>query len=290
MEIPEKLILSDLISRFAGRIDTQTVPPPPKETVNIADRITLKQNLNTGARDLWDAFKATDYETAYQVNWDKITRRYQLLLKREVDKATPLTLFSMKARIKEADAPEEERLFLDLIKGELPDGDTEALFKANQLRAQDQSREVGGMAIRIGENDLEVIDRLVSPQYREQGIGRLLLDMVEAMAEKEADDVQTSQRIHAETAQLDVICWLWNQGYRPSTREDQVKLDAILCAAPDLRIGENLYVFPETIPSSERLWSNFKSAFRLRLEKIVQPKGPKDIERQRAVTRGKIRL
>ena len=265
-------------------MENQT-PLPPKKIIETKDKTTLSTKLNNSTQKAFEAFQSTNYENGHQANRDdeKLIRRYKPLLDQRIDDGIPLSLFAMKSRMKEGDLPEEEHFILSLHEGEIPQGTAQEMYASNQ-----KAFEIGGLTIRIRNNDFEIIDRFIFPEFRGQGIGSLLLKATETMAQKQATKTQSPQKIHAETAQLDVICWLWNQGYRPSTPNDQTQLEQILSGDSNLKIGENLYVFQKKTHTQECNTRNRKNAFRLRLEKTISPEIPTEISDQQATTQERL--
>ncbi len=146
---------------------------------------------------------------------------------------------------------------------------------------------VGGMMFRVEGNVFELRDRQIFAEYRQQGFGSMALDCSEAYIQERSNETQEEQLIKVNVAQLDVICWLWNKGYRPVDEESSLGLEKVLEGDSKLRLGENLYIFDEKVPEKERTADHLgmQKALRIQFEKKIAPKSSikvQDIQKKTA--------
>lgn len=103
------------------------------------------------------------------------------------------------------------------------------------------------------ERGFDINHRYVEPKYRrKQGVGSMLLDCIESFTKSLATGKQEEVNIFAEVAQLDVIYWLWKNGYKPENKDDWEKMDMIINGDGSLCMSDNLYVFEKDVPEDER--------------------------------------
>jgi predicted GNAT family acetyltransferase len=114
-----------------------------------------------------------------------------------------------------------------------------------------------------GEEGMEIIDRLVSPSFREQGFGKTLMACAEAFIKKDATERQRPIKAFAIMSQLDVIYLFWENGYRPETDEDMNNLEMILTGHEDLALAERFFVFKKGTPDTSKYFVKPNGEFAL---------------------------
>lgn len=145
-----------------------------------------------------------------------------------------------------------------------------------------------------GNGDLDVIDRLTDPKFRNQGFGKILMDCAEAYIQTVATEKQKSVTAYADNiGQLDVIYWFWKNGYRPETEKDWQRLEMVLHGHQDLELAEKLWVFKKDTPDKDRYFTdpsgefyldgqgkraiNYNNAFRIRMVKSISQKPHEEV-------------
>lgn len=275
MERP-KINLQEVLGLYGTQEQKSSVPI---EQLNIQDRggvqATVKQATKEGLA-FYDEIKS-DTPSIEVKDKPEFTLKYYPVSSTVVDSSVPLSLFILKSyTIDKATGAEKEEVHFHLFKGAHQSLSPAAFIRVWKEGLENGS-ETGGMRFEVKNGVMDLTDRLVDERFRGQGIGSYILDAGEEFAQQKANQKQTKETVSAETAQLDVISWLYNKGYRPKTAQDRERLDKILNPDDSLCLGEKLFVFESSVPPAQRTWENFKNSYRIRLEKPVEPQQSADL-------------
>ncbi len=249
-ELPERINFDDVWSLYEGRRPAD-VKPPEIETLNV-DRQNVQEKMNAiGQKSL------------------KPDECRGNIVCRE----TPLAFFiSQDIRITD----------FDLKKVQVRNIDDPSSAKANGAL-------VSGLRL-VDKGDMfDMVDRWTSKKFRSQGFGNMVLQAAESFMQERATERQKTVTSHVNVAQLNVICWLHNNGYRPKTDEDAQRLSEVLAGDSGIVIGdvnqERDYIF-KNIPSRDR--GDFHNAYRISLVKEIHPKVSPSITGVQEVTQNLI--
>lgn len=121
---------------------------------------------------------------------------------------------------------------------------------------------------------LDLEHRYVLPAWREWGIGSAALDIMESIAHHAHAAGKMSQHsIIAYVSQLDVLCLLYNRGFRP-TKSSEGILRNLLDAVEErsvMLVERSLHIVPEETFAGDSQWScDCRFPFRIRLEKCLR--------------------
>lgn len=284
MEIPEKLEVKDLLSLYEGR-RFPNGEQPKLELLNI-DQVNFEKRTREAAEKSFKNYlEMANVDGPVAFEREKYKRQNLLLACEVVDPTVPLTLVVLRVRGTNKETGESwDGLTLDLYRDEINPLDSQPI-EMEQLRGK---RIVAYMHYGLSKNELEMRHREVWAAYRRQKIGDKMMQFAEAFQRQKANEVQTEQVVTAEVAQLDVICWYWNNGYRPRSKEDEEKLQRVLSGDQEFCLGENLYVFPKSIPEEKRNPLSMDSAIRIKFEKKIVPREGQELTDNKHDTRSAV--
>ena len=120
--------------------------------------------------------------------------------------------------------------------------------------------------------------RIVDPEYRGCGLGDVIAKMSDSVMQMRVNEQQEENQLDVETSQLDVIVWLLKNGFVPSSKMDEAKLQKVLDADDSLAIEFKYYIFPASIPVAERINVD-RDSFRIRFVKNFIPKNNEAIDK-----------
>jgi len=287
METPQKLDLKDILTLYAGRRDAEDEPLPSIEPLNI-DKGKLRANLSSAAQISEKAYENTEtLLEGVEISDGAITSRTSLLCNEVVDELASLRLVvTLQQSHTKGGASVPGLLKSSLYRGEL--GKEELKDIVNQ-RPHEQ-KPVAEMVVVIRGNEFDLAHRIVRPEFRRQGLGDAMLQFLEEFLCRKGAEEGREQKLGAMVCQLDVICWLWNNGYRPGNSEDQLKLEKILAGDAKLCIGKKKYVFPKSVDPLERVSLNsHNSALRMKFEKKISPGTPADMSDAKTDVRSSVK-
>lgn len=245
MEIQGKLHADDILNLYEAPPKLEYEVPVEIERLSFFDKSLFFERLKMVGAQAWK-----QYSSGRSLN------RQSSLIVETVDEKVPL--------IVEVDYRPADNAF------------SVALYRANletykRMGSKISSALVGELIFKIEGNTFDLGHRVTAPQFARQGIGLAMSKCAENFLQERANDTQAEQGIEVETAQVDTITWLWNQGYRPQSLIDQEKFYKIIAGNEDLCLGYSQYIFPKSVPLEERHLMNMGNAFRLRLEKRLPP-------------------
>lgn len=290
-QLPSNLDARSVLELYSERRSGKQAELPEIQDLNVQNRESIPSKLQSTAKSAIKADQeyniVTDGEAQTNYGWDKRT----LLLSAEVlDPSAPLSVtIERGVSRREKDGPEaefgNEKLLVYLYRMNIT-GDTP--HDRLQSRKDGNTREniVGGMMYNVDDNIFDLRDRQILPEFRRQGLGSMALKCSEDYIQQVANNKQEEQTAIVDAAQVDVICWLWNSGYKPRTKEDFDNLHKVLEGNSQLCIGENLYVFNQSVPENERTADDedMDKALRIKFEKKFTPEAPEVLLVQQAKT------
>jgi len=289
MEFPKKISLNGTLTLFEGRKPDN--PNQPDVEKVIFDGNSLQINMNTVAEKLADLYDEISMESeGTVVDRPDVWKKRVPIAAQVVDESVPLTLFTMKTYTNEKHVKEIETISFDLAKTRVSENNADALYKAWRTSLSDGSH-ISHLEF-VDNGDLfNLIDRETSQKFRGQGFANNLLNAAESFFRARATEKQKATTVFADTAQLDVICWLYNRGYRPQTDEDAKRLGEVLDGDSNIEIGENNYIFKNVSEESRikrlpdgRVIPDRHNAYRIRLVKEIPPGQAKSISNIRQET------
>ncbi|MGE3279026.1 MAG: hypothetical protein AB7J40_04540 [Candidatus Altimarinota bacterium] len=213
-------------------------------------------------------------------------RRSALVIGNQVlEDSIPLSLTIQKALSSHPERPSQHGLTVYLWKSNIL---ARTPSEWTQSFTTQSENGIGGHMYNIVGNTFVLRDRQIYPHYRNQGFGNMVLQAAEDYIQLTADEIQEEQISTVGAAQIDVICWLWNRGYRPLSSEDENRLARVLNGDQSLCIGQKKYVFEKDIPPEERTQDNMEKAFRIHFEKRFRPRTSSSIRHQQGQFSAKI--
>lgn len=252
LELPEKINFDEVWSLYEGR-RPMDVKPSKIEKLNV-DKKGVQAKMNAIARKPLDPQEGV-IET--------------------VDNEASLT-FIVKQYL--------NRRTFDLVMRRVKSGHEDMSAHAVG-EAKTPGNRVCGLEFLDKGNMFDMVDRWTPGKFRRQGFANMVLQAAEGFMQERANDIQRTVISFADVAQLDVICWLYNQGYRPQNMLDAEHLSEVLSGLDGIEIGEGLYIFRDT---PKYLQPDFHNAYRIKLVKEIQPKAAAKVvdvqaETQRAI-------
>lgn len=106
-----------------------------------------------------------------------------------------------------------------------------------------EDRDFLNCKMRLCPGRILMFHRLVDSRYRGNGLGGLMLSIAEQFVQQEAHNFGREFSLVVDLCQLDVLCWLWNNGFRPVGPMDRQRLYAVLRADSNLRLIQDLAVW-----------------------------------------------
>lgn len=276
MEIPQqKIDLKNIIALYGDRKKQSDEKLPEREELNINKGVFMK-NINRAANESFQSYSQQKDQEGVTVADTEYAKTNNILLRAEVvDPSVPVTLVTILSKtVMKKTGYKGDILECKLFKGELGKEDLE------QVVAGNKGNGIAYFLYPINGNVLDMRHREVDPTFRRQGFGDAMLKFSEEFLQKKATVEQEEQSVEATTNQLDVICWLWNNGFRPKEKKDQENLEKILSGDKDLQIEEGLHVGP-----TEE--SGVKSV-RLKMEKKVYPGTAQELGNKKTEVRSAI--
>ena len=276
MESLEKLSFRALLELypFEGSAD-QVMPEPPIDRLSVVDRNQLKLRMEASSRDAMEPFLAAPKEAGTA----------QALLHPHTDPYRPSTVELSGTTISETNVDDDVPLKFSISKNWQTLETGKDLVKAKFVLSRNDD-EVGEMVTTMDGDTFDLGHRIVEPQFRDQGIGNILLHAEEAFVQSSATKDQRMKRQTVETGQLDVMVWMWNNGYRPSTPEDAERFEKVLAGDPIIKRGLRNYLYWESTPVEKRNgeFANWPMAVGVTFTKDFAPEQSGEIEQARTAT------
>lgn len=244
-ELPEKINFDDVWNLYEGRRPTD-VKQPEIEKLTF-DREVVQVRMNRASCEI---FKIKMSESEQDVPY-----RTMAAWREVIDDAIPLIFIAKK---------EKEKLSFDIVKNQTKEG-----F-------------VSGIEFVLDGDSFSLVDRFTKAKFRGQGFGSMLLRAYESYIQESATEKQEITYSVVDAAQLDVICWLYNNGYRPRNDEDAKRLSEILSGDNEIIIGDKNYFF-KSVPKQDQ--EDFHNAYRIKFVKEFSPKVPTAIANLQEETR-----
>jgi hypothetical protein len=202
------------------------------------------------------------------------------ILAEVVDDTIPLTLFAMKTFSIDGHSQEEaEIISFDLVRGRVEGDKPDDLYNAWKSSFSGGNH-ISGLEFVDKGNLFDLVDRETNAKFRGQGFGSMILEASEGFIQESVNEKQKAATAYVDAAQLDVICWLYNRGYRPQTEQDAQRLSEVLAGDGSITIGEKYYVFKD-IPEESRVIrfpdGFVVDAYRIKFVKEIVPEMSSDV-------------
>lgn len=277
VEFPERISFAETLELYGDR-KPSAIEQPEVEKLEF-DRSNVQQRMNEAAAAALQKYRELGKESeGIILNEPDRWKKRMPIEAVVVDEDVPLTFFILKSFSRDGgvDGEETERIAFNLVKGRIEGDSRDALY------AQWQSSLKGGNFIGTCElvdqgTLFNLKDRETEPKFRGQGFASMLLAASESFIQQAATDSQENHTSYVDAAQLDVISWLYNKGYRPQEAQDEERLAEVLNPDESLSLGMKYYVFKD-VPEDDRVLKtehgekpNKAAAYRIRFVKEIPP-------------------
>ncbi|MCK9186436.1 hypothetical protein M0P48_03290 [Candidatus Gracilibacteria bacterium] len=280
MDVLKGRSFQDVMSLYEGR----TLPQEQQvdiERLPIKDKEALKARIcesTKRASEVYKSIKSSGDPEMTEIEPNSIIRSEAVLISSElVDEDVPLTLVCMKFFKYEVNSREEPDDSFQVV---LARGDYRN-YTLKEMRANSISSKgadlVAEMIIKNVGKNFRIPHRFVSPEFRRQKFGDMILGGMEEFVKQESTENQKSTALVLDAGQLDLIFWLLNNGFVPDGKEEEEKLNRILDGDPSLCIGKKYNIFPNTVPEESRVHSNSEDKFYVRFIKKIEPDESKEV-------------
>lgn len=288
--IPEKIDFDEVYSLYEGRRDElrQSVDI---ELINISDRKELQDRMNKVVQNAASLYQQIGEDSPDGVikDWPELRINSVPVLTQVVDETIPLSLLVMKTFKHDKHSNERsETVKVELVRGRLEGVNSKDIY--NAWRAElSAGNVIGGMEFANRGEVFDLRDREVYAKFRNQGFASMLLKTSEEFICSAATDAQSPRIAQAgDVGQLDVLCWLWNKGYRPQTNEEMDLIQKIFSGDSSLRLttlnepggGQSLdlCVIDVNVPEQERTRQNYhRIVKKVNLVKEIRPGDSKEV-------------
>lgn len=299
--IPEKIDFNEVYSLYEGRRD-EVSQAVDIESIGLSDRKGLQQRMDKTVQDAASLYQqiGEDSPDGIVKDWSELRINSVPILAQVVDDQIPLSLLVMKTFKHDKYSDERSQTVkVELVKGRLEGSDSKAIY--NEWRAQlSAGNAIGGMEYADRGETFDLRDREVYPKFRQQGFASMLLKTSEEFIRSVATNEQSSRIAKAgDVGQLDVLCWLWNKGYRPKTDEEMDLIQKIFSGDSSLRLATlnepgggqslDLCIIDANTPEHERTRQNYhRIAKKVNLVKDIEPGDSKEVADISADVSGKV--
>lgn len=288
--IPEKIDFDEVYSLYEGRRDEprQSVDI---ESVNISDRKELQDRMNKVAQNAASLYQQIGEDSPDGVlkDWPELRINSVPVLAQVVDETIPLSLLVMKTFKHDKHSNERsETVKVELVRGRLEGTNPKDVY--NAWRAElSAGNVIGGMEFANRGEVFDLRDREVYAKFRNQGFASMLLKTSEEFIRSVATDAQSPRIAQAgDVGQLDVLCWLWNKGYRPQINEEMDLIQKIFSGDSSLQLttlnepggGQSLdlCIIDVNVPEHERTRQNYhRIAKKVNLVREIKPGDSKEV-------------
>lgn len=260
MEIHQsgKLDLNDVLLKYGiGRFQNDKQLPERLE-LNI-DKKSLNENISKAAESAFRGYlQKKDREGVLAEDTAYGTTHNIMLHSEIVEPNVPLTLVTMLSKgFLRRNGAKFETLDFKLLKGEI------RKEELDKLEAGHREEHTAHFFYEKNGKIWDLRHREVNTVFRRQGLGEAMLKAGERFLQTKANEDQEEQIIEVTTNQLDVLCWLWNNGFRPKREKDRENFAKILYDNKDLVLEKDLFVSPKEGSGIDSV--------RLVMEKKIQP-------------------
>lgn len=146
------------------------------------------------------------------------------------------------------------------------------IFDTNILATVSAENYVAEVRLKKRNDSFELKHRFVTQKYRGKGLGKMIFDTATSFLKAYSTYKQADTKCFAEVFQLDVLCPLWNRGYRPKDKTEEEKVAKVLRGGDgELFLGEDNLIFDRSVPETERIVANYQKAFHITLVKTFEP-------------------
>lgn len=288
--IPEKIDFDAVYSLYEGRRDEprQSVDI---ESINIPDKKGLQDKMNKVVQNAASLYQQIGEDSPDGVlkDWPELRINSVPVLAQVVDETIPLSLLVMKTFKHDKDSNERsETVKVELVRGRLEGTNPKDVY--NAWRAELSSGNViGGMEFANRGEVFDLRDREVYAKFRNQGFASMLLKSSEEFIRSVSTDAQSPRIAQAgDVGQLDVLCWLWNRGYRPKTDEEMDLIQKIFSGDSSLRLATlnepgggqslDLCIIDVNVPEHERTRQNYhRITKKVNLVRGINPGDSKEV-------------
>lgn len=295
VELPAKIIFNEVLALYEGR-RPNTVKPPKAEKLNF-DKNAIQGKMDEMTHRILQAHHSISSDSKSVIIDDpEVKKKHVPILAEIVDDSIPLTFIAVKTFSHDKYfGLQYVTISFCLVKGRVEGDSPDALSAAWQSSLASDDK-ISSLEFADNGNLFNLIDRETNIKFREQGFGSMLLKTAEKFIQDNATDQQKPSISFADTAQLDVICWLYNNGYRPQTPEDALRLSEVLAGDKGITIGENYYIFNYT-PEQDRIVKlpdgrtvpASRNAYRIKFVKEIPPKAASSVTLEQGKTRDAIK-
>ncbi|MFA5820688.1 MAG: hypothetical protein WC873_01055 [Candidatus Gracilibacteria bacterium] len=285
--LPDRLDGREILSRFKDQrhCDEQKKPDPTKEVIHTSlSQKNLVDATKKTAQTIVSKFLQIDKNTPGAKVKENPGRalRWSPVHVEVLDPSVPLTLVAMKSIDLEGSL-RAETIHFHLFKTAVTGNSPEEIYKSYITLLANQTTEIGSINFSFrGNGRAQNYHRIVYQRFLNQPNGikfsEILMKAGESFVSAYAREKQETQTAEFTAGQIDAICWLWNNGYRPEGPEDEEKFQKILETNTNLIVGENLYVFDSKIKKKDRTKENFRDSLRIKFVKKFQPPTHQDAE------------
>ena len=171
------------------------------------------------------------------------------LLSEVVDPSVPIMLKADKRIYLSKGGEMEEMVFMDLVVN---------------------GRIVAELNFKVRGRGIEIYHRYTYPKYQGQGVGNLLLRGAEDFGRARGELTKKPIISEAETGQVDVMLWLYKNGYRPDSIEDVEKMRMIVAGDPSLAIADEWSVHKRDNLDNRKEHNIPRNSFRLKMKKRIE--------------------
>lgn len=291
-KLPEKISFDEVYSLYEGRRDASERSSVEIESVGISDKKGLQSRMNQVAQEAASLYPQIDENSPDGVSRDfpELQINSIPVLARVVDDSIPLTMLVMKAFKHDKVADDHtENVKVELVKGRLDGNNPKDIYAAWRSHLSGGSA-IGGLEFAHHGEFFDLKDREIYPKFRQQGFANMLLKTSEEFIRSMATESQAIRVSKASNVgQLDVLCWLWNQGYRPETEAEMDLVQKIFSGDSSLRLSTlkvpgggqtlSLCVIDANTPEQDRIRQNYrKIAMRVTMVKTIEPDGSKKVD------------
>lgn len=237
-QLPEKLNRKEVLATWGKK--TESIER--KEREDFDELLTAANQVSAHAAESYDAFY-WDHPNAVKVENEVIINHQGAIGHAKCKQAT---VWATKEMVKSKDGSREQEYvtFQVYDKPYPPEGmdiqDIEAPVGPELLGQQ-----ISDFSLAKKDNIFEMNHRYTYPEHRGTGLGIILTHAAEEFAQKYANRHQKTIKIDAFVGSVDVLCHLWNRGFRPDTREGYERVEKVIRGGDgDLKMALGTYVFP----------------------------------------------
>jgi len=293
MEKPELKTPSrrDVMEAFGDRVLWQP-KKAEKEYLGLDENLTHQDLVDEDIADKYEQAQITDsniYDPHAHLSKDFLSQfefynRAEKPISAKLIKTgpDPVTLIAGKYMedIKHKEKGSKKSVFYSLFafKGDLMDMNADRIKEARKS----EDRKLANFQMLVVDNDTFLLQhRIVDPQYRgpqnnsKETFGDIGLKACEQIVQSYANKENKPKKIELYTAQLDVIMWLYRNGYTPKTDKDKERLKRVMNVDENLVIVDDNFIFEkeewEKWNPKKSMYGNRNEVFEIIFEKTIEP-------------------